>query len=36
MTHVYASDMISLVGVSSLTSLGTTANAAHIVFDHIA
>jgi hypothetical protein len=34
--HVYASDMISLVGVTSLTSLGTTANAAHIVFDHIA
>ena len=33
--HVYASDMVSLVGVNSLASLGTTANATHIVFDHI-
>jgi hypothetical protein len=33
--HVYASDMVSLVGVTSLSSLGTTANAAHIAFDHI-
>jgi len=32
---VYASDMVSLVGVTSLASLGTTANATHIVFDHI-
>ena len=32
---VYASDMVSLVGVTSLASLGTTANATHIHFDHV-
>ena len=32
---VTASDMVSLVGVTSLASLGTTANATHIVFDHV-
>jgi hypothetical protein len=33
--EVFASDLVSLVGVTSLSSLGTTANAAHIAFDHI-
>jgi hypothetical protein len=32
---VFASDMVSLVGVTSLASLGTTANALHIEFAHV-
>jgi hypothetical protein len=32
---VFASDMVSLVGVTSLASLGTTANALHIEFAHL-